>query len=160
MKRWFCTFATAVSAVVLVSCERPAPLVQAATTPAAAAKGPDAKHEVRVSGVIQAVHSSKVLVPQIAGQYNRMTLTRIIAGGTHVVAAGDPIASFDATVQMDAARDAQAKFDDLGHQADQKRAQNRADARSAPPICSRPRPISPRLKSSCVRVPCSLKSRS
>jgi multidrug efflux pump subunit AcrA (membrane-fusion protein) len=113
--------------MVLVSCERPAPSVRAATTPAATAEAPDAKREVRVTGVIQAVHASKVLVPAITGQYNRMTLTRIIAGGSHV-SAGDPIASFDATVQMDAARDAQAKGDDLGHQADQKRAQNRADA--------------------------------
>src|ERR1035438_6005661 len=127
MKRWICVLATAVSAMVLVSCERPAPSVQAATTPAATAEAPDAKREVRVTGVIQAVHASKVLVPAITGRYNRMTLTRIIAGGAHV-SAGDPIASFDATVQMDAARDAQAKGDDLGHQADQRRAQNRADA--------------------------------
>jgi multidrug resistance efflux pump len=56
-----------------------------------------------------------------------MTLTRVVANGTRV-AVGDPIASFDATTQMDAARDANAKFDDLGHQADQKRAQNRSDA--------------------------------
>ena len=35
---------------------------------------------------------------------------------------------FDATAQIDAARDAQAKYDDLGHQVEQKRAQNRADA--------------------------------
>jgi multidrug resistance efflux pump len=75
---------------------------------------------------VQAVHYSKVLVPQIAGNFSRMTLTHIIANGTQVQA-GDPIASFDATAQMDAARDAQARFDDLGHQADQKRAQNRAD---------------------------------
>src|ERR1035441_4799781 len=54
-------------------------------------------------------------------------LTRMIAGGSKV-SAGAPIAAFDATVQMDAARNAQAKGDDLGHQADQKRAQNRADA--------------------------------
>src|ERR1035441_5157330 len=125
MKPGICVFATAVSAMVLVSCERPAPSVHAATAPAATG-APDAKHEVRVTGVIQAVHASKVLVPAITGQYNRMTLTRIISGGSHV-SAGDPIASFDATVQMDAARDAQAKGDDLGHQADQKRAQNRAD---------------------------------
>ena len=32
------------------------------------------------------------------------------------------------TDQIDKARDAQAKFDDLGHQVEQKRAQNRADA--------------------------------
>ena len=75
---------------------------------------------------MQAVHSSKVLVPQIAGNFSRMTLTHIIPNGTQVQA-GDPIASFDATAQIDAGRDARAKFDDLGHQADQKRAQNRAD---------------------------------
>jgi multidrug resistance efflux pump len=38
------------------------------------------------------------------------------------------IATFDATNQIDQARDAQAKYDDLGHQVEQKRAQNRADA--------------------------------
>ena len=126
MKRWICVLATAVSAVVLVSCERPAPSVQAATTPAATAEAPDVKHEARVTGVVQAVHNSKVLVPQITGNYNNMTLTRIIPNGT-LVKEGDLIASFDATAQMDAARDAQAKADDLGHQADQKHAQNRAD---------------------------------
>jgi multidrug resistance efflux pump len=41
---------------------------------------------------------------------------------------GDVIATFDATNQIDQARDAQAKYDDLGHQVEQKRAQNRADA--------------------------------
>src|ERR1022692_2709770 len=88
MKPGICVFATAVSAMVLVSCERPAPSVHAATAPAASG-APDAKHEVRVTGVIRAVHASKVLVPAITGQYNRMTLTRIISGGSHV-SAGDP----------------------------------------------------------------------
>jgi multidrug resistance efflux pump len=41
---------------------------------------------------------------------------------------GDLIATFDATTQVDSARDAEAKYDDLGHQVEQKRAQNRADA--------------------------------
>jgi len=76
---------------------------------------------------VEAVHATKILVPQITGQYNQMTLTHIVANGTRVDK-DDLIASFDATTQMDAARDANAKFDDLGHQADQKRAQNRADA--------------------------------
>jgi multidrug resistance efflux pump len=44
------------------------------------------------------------------------------------VNAGDLIAVFDATQQIDQARDAQAKFDDLSHQVEQKAAQNRADA--------------------------------
>ena len=56
-----------------------------------------------------------------------MTLTKLIPNGSKVKA-GDLIAVFDSTQQIDLARDAQAKFDDLGHQVEQKRAQNRADA--------------------------------
>jgi multidrug resistance efflux pump len=56
-----------------------------------------------------------------------MTLTKLIPNGSKV-ASGDLIAVFDSTQQVDLARDAQAKFDDLGHQVEQKRAQNRADA--------------------------------
>jgi multidrug resistance efflux pump len=56
-----------------------------------------------------------------------MTLTKLIANGV-TVAPGDLVAVFDSTAQSDAARTAQAKFEDLGHQAEQKRAQNRADA--------------------------------
>ncbi len=125
MCRSLSLLATAFLLPLLTSCGRPASPVQAAA-PTSPSQLPGQKREVRVTGVVQAVHSSKVLVPQIAGNYSRMTLTHIIANGTQVQP-GDPIASFDATAQMDAARDAQAKFDDLGHQADQKRAQNRAD---------------------------------
>jgi multidrug resistance efflux pump len=56
-----------------------------------------------------------------------MTLTKLIPNGSKVKE-GDLIAIFDSTQQVDLARDAQAKFDDLGHQVEQKRAQNRADA--------------------------------
>jgi multidrug resistance efflux pump len=56
-----------------------------------------------------------------------MTLTKLIPNGSKVKE-GDLIAIFDSTQQIDLARDAQAKFDDLGHQVEQKRAQNRADA--------------------------------
>jgi len=56
-----------------------------------------------------------------------MTLTKLIPNGS-TVKEGDLIAVFDSTQQIDLARDAQAKFDDLGHQVAQKRAQNRADA--------------------------------
>ena len=96
----------------------PAP---ANTTPAAI------KREIRVTGVIQAVHATKIMVPQITGNNNQMTLTHIVPNGTRVEQ-GAIIATFDATTQMDAVRDANAKFDDLGHQADQKRMQNRSDA--------------------------------
>lgn len=44
------------------------------------------------------------------------------------VKAGDILAEFDRTQQMDNARDAQAKFDDLTHQVEQKQAQNSSDA--------------------------------
>jgi multidrug resistance efflux pump len=56
-----------------------------------------------------------------------MTLTKLIPNGSKV-SEGDLVAVFDSTQQIDLARDAQAKFDDLGHQVEQKRAQNRADA--------------------------------
>jgi HlyD family secretion protein len=117
--------ATLLLALLLTACGRSAPPVQAAS-PSGALPPPGQPREVRVTGIVQAVHSSKVVVPQIAGNFSRMTLTHIIPNGTKVHA-GDLIANFDATAQVDAARDAQAKFDDLGHQADQKRAQNRAD---------------------------------
>ena len=83
--------------------------------------------QVRLTGTVEAVHYSKVLVPAIYGQGGSLTLTHLIPNGSRVKE-GDPIAEFDATQQADNARDAQAKFDDLGHQAEQKRAQNRADA--------------------------------
>src|ERR1035437_3975694 len=126
MKRRVCLTVAAVLPLILVSCNRTAPRVTQAAAPAPALPAAEPKREVRVTGIIQAVHSSKILVPQISGNFNNMTLTRIIPNGT-LVKEGDLIASFDATAQMDAARDAQAKADDLGHQADQKRAQNRAD---------------------------------
>ena len=114
----------------LASCGGLPELTTQAASPSAST-GPtptrEVKREVRVTGVIQAVHATKIMVPQITGNANQMTLTRIVPNGTRVEA-GDLIATFDATTQMDAVRDANAKFDDLGHQADQKRAQNRADA--------------------------------
>jgi HlyD family secretion protein len=85
------------------------------------------KREVRVTGTVQAVHSSKILIPQIQGNYSSMTLTHIMDNGA-TVKEGDVIATFDSTNMMDAARDAKGRFDDFGHQVDQKRAQNRADA--------------------------------
>jgi multidrug efflux pump subunit AcrA (membrane-fusion protein) len=114
--------------LALVSCNRPSStpsIAHAASPPAVESKDP--KREVRVTGVIQAVHSSKVLVPSIYGQGGSLTLTKLISNGS-AVKEGDLIAVFDATQQVDNARDARAKQDDLGHQVEQKRAQNRADA--------------------------------
>jgi multidrug resistance efflux pump len=112
---------------VCAACTRPTPTTThaAASTPPAATER--LKREVRVTGTVQAVHSSKILVPQISGNYSSMTLTHLIPNGSSLKE-GEVIATFDATTMMDAARDATARFGDLGHQVDQKRAQNRADA--------------------------------
>ena len=119
-------WAPALVLLCLPACTRPTP----ATAYAAPARGtaPERlKREVRVTGTIQAVHSSKIVIPQIYGNYSSMTLTHLIPNGS-MVKQGDMIATFDATSMIDAARDAQGKYDDLGHQVEQKRAQNRADA--------------------------------
>jgi multidrug efflux pump subunit AcrA (membrane-fusion protein) len=121
----------AVLSILLLHCSRYRP----PTAHAAAAQPPASavdilnggKREVRVTGTIQAVHSFKILVPQIYGNYSNLTLTRLIANGA-LVKEGDVVATFDATSFMDTARDAKARYDDMGHQVDQKRAQNRADA--------------------------------
>jgi len=116
----------AVLPVLLASCSRlSAPPAHAASTPVAATAG--VKREIRVTGIVQAVRSYKVLVPQIYGPGGALTLTFFIPNGSHVKE-GDLIATFDNTLQLDNARDAKARYDDLGHQVDQKRAQNHADA--------------------------------
>ncbi len=86
-----------------------------------------AERQVRATCVVQAVRSVKIVVPQIQGQTSMMTLTQLVVNGS-LVKAGDLIATFDASLQMDAAREAQAKFEDLGHQVEQKVAENRANA--------------------------------
>ncbi len=112
------------------SCGRsPTPVVHAAAgggDPHPAVQAP-AHHEIRLTGTIQAVHVFTVQVPQILGQGGRVTLTRIIANGARVKT-GDVLAEFDRTQELDNARDAKAKFDDLSHQVEQRQAQNRADA--------------------------------
>lgn len=119
-------FVAAIIVVSLAACSR-APSTTHAASPAQSGTADRLKREVRVTGTIQAVHSSKILIPQIYGNYSSMTLTHLIENGS-MVQEGDVIATFDATNMMDTARDAKGKYDDFGHQVDQKRAQNRADA--------------------------------
>ncbi len=106
----------------------PAPIVvhAAGGDPQPANRTP-ARHEVRLTGTVQAVHFFTFQVPQIGGQNGRVTLTTIIANGVRVKS-GDVLAEFDRTQELDNARDAKAKFDDLSHQVEQRQAQNRADA--------------------------------
>jgi multidrug resistance efflux pump len=110
------------------SCGRsPVPILHVDPVVHAAADSADPHHEVRLTGTIQAVHYFTVVTPQIGGQGGRVTLTKIIANGVRVKA-GDLLAEFDRTTELDNARDAKAKFDDLSHQVEQRQAQNRADA--------------------------------
>jgi HlyD family secretion protein len=86
-----------------------------------------AKREIRLTGALDAVHSSKIVVPTTYGPGGAVTLTRLIPNGSRVKES-DLIAEFDPTQQLDNARDAKAKYEDLGHQVEQKAAQNRADS--------------------------------
>ena len=119
---------TALLAALLwvAGCNRPARQA-ARATPRQESPAPAAPHALWLNGTIQAVRSHVVVVPQIVGQAGRITLTRLIPNGTRV-RKGDLLAAFDRTTQLDAARDAQAKYEDLGHQVEQRRAQNRSDA--------------------------------
>jgi hypothetical protein len=117
------SLSVAIPLLFLASCSQsPPPVIHAA-----APETPRVKRQVRVTGTVEAIRSSKILVPQIWGQGGPMTLTKLIPNGSKV-SEGDLVAVFDSTQQIDLARDAEAKFDDLGHQVEQKRAQNRADA--------------------------------
>jgi HlyD family secretion protein len=126
MKPLVCKVTAVVAVLLLIGCSPSnPPVTHAAAT--LTTQTPRVKREVRMTGTVEAVHSSKVLVPQIFGQGGPMTLTKLIPNGSQVKE-GDLIAVFDSTQQADNAREAQAKFEDLGHQVDQKRAQNRADS--------------------------------
>ena len=119
-----------VFALFLASCGRPV----ATPVAAAASAGPSQDlqsppREIRLTGALEAVRATKIVVPTIYGSGGQQTLTRLIGNGARV-AEGDVVAEFDPTQQLDNARDAQAKYEDLGHQVEQKAAQNRADSES------------------------------
>lgn len=114
--------------LALVACSRPPSTAKAAAPAVPESRNP-VRREVHITGVVQAVRSTKIVVPAIQGSNSQMTLTHLTENGARVKE-GDPIASFDPTQQMDAARDAKAKYEDLGHQVEQKIAENRADSES------------------------------
>ncbi|HKW99354.1 MAG TPA: efflux RND transporter periplasmic adaptor subunit [Bryobacteraceae bacterium] len=81
---------------------------------------------VRATGVVQAVRAFNVMVPRIAGQGGNLTLTALIPNGS-TVKTGDLLARFDRTQEMEAAREANAKYQDLEHQVEQKQAEHRSE---------------------------------
>src|SRR5258706_14732446 len=60
------------------------------------------KREIRLTGIIEAVRSSKGIVPQLLGPGGPMTLTKLIANGV-TGAQGDLGGVFDSTPQVDGA---------------------------------------------------------
>jgi multidrug resistance efflux pump len=80
------------------------------------------KRVVRVTGSIQAVHAFTLQTPMLEGVTTQLTLTRLVPNGA-TVHTNDIVAEFDSTDQLRQEREAQAKFDDLSHQVDQKRAE-------------------------------------
>jgi HlyD family secretion protein len=80
---------------------------------------------LRATGTIQPVAAVTIAVPQLydAGE---LVLTRIAASGTRVQKGG-VVVEFDRTKVLDKARDAQANYEDLLHQVEQRKAQQRSD---------------------------------
>lgn len=126
MRKLALLMSAVVSAVAIVSCERASPSSTGTPATASAVEPSHGQREVRLTGTVEAIHSSKVIVPQTLGQGGQLTLTRLIPNGTHVEQ-GDLIAEFDPTQQIDNALAAKGKYEDLSHQVEQKAAQNHAD---------------------------------
>ncbi len=117
----------------VLSCSRGIPpTVQAAEADSAERQQPDpdesptALRQVRTTGTVHAVRVLIVKVPRISGRQSRLTLTKLAPNGS-TVGEGDILAEFDRTQQFDAEREAEAKYEDLGHQVEQKFAENRAE---------------------------------
>jgi multidrug efflux pump subunit AcrA (membrane-fusion protein) len=64
---------------------------------------------VRATGTIQAVRFLLVQTPRISSKSSRMTLVTLVPNGS-MVREGDPLAEFDQTEQLEASREAQAKY--------------------------------------------------
>lgn len=135
--RVFCAALVAPWLLLSFGCGRPGTVQAKAETKSApaAAPAPDASHPeniIRSTGTIQAVRAFSVQVPRIETQNQgpgggRLTLVRLAQSGVRVNE-GDLLAEFDRTPQLDAAREAQARFEDLSHQVRQKAAENRSEA--------------------------------
>jgi multidrug resistance efflux pump len=122
------------AAVLSSACGRVEPVRADATFPSAAVPPTAGKREIRATGTIHAVRAFTVQVPQIAGQTvqsgpnnGRLTLVKLVPNGTKV-SKGDILAEFDRTAQLDAALEANAKYEDLSHQVSEKAAKNGSDA--------------------------------
>lgn len=112
----------------LAACSKEPSVTHAAIVPGPSPATPTgARREVRATGRVEATRVFNVQVPQIAGLGGKMTLVRLAPNGIRVNK-GDLIAEFDRTQELDNAQDTQAKFDDMSHQVEQKRAEFASNA--------------------------------
>lgn len=82
---------------------------------------------IRISGQTEAAQSLTVRVPHFPHSGGDQILTYIAPTGT-VVHKGDVVARFDNTVELQNEQAALAQYDDLSHQVDDKKAQNRSNS--------------------------------
>jgi multidrug resistance efflux pump len=124
--RKYIVYSVLSATVFAAGCRREPAVTHAAVLPDT--HDPPRSRQIRATGAIQAEKVFTVQVPQITGQGGgRLTLVGLVENGVRVKA-GQVVAEFDRTQQIDNARDTQAKFDDLGHQVDQKAAEFRSNA--------------------------------
>jgi len=89
--------------------------------------GANPGHKVRATGVIKAVKSVMIQAPRIEGQGGQLTLATLIENGK-VVSMGDELAVFDPTTEERLKYEAQARYDDIRHQVEQKQAEHNNNA--------------------------------
>jgi HlyD family secretion protein len=81
---------------------------------------------VRLSGTVEAVQSTTIQAPRIAGpSSSSLVITRLIKAGT-TVALGDLLVEFDRQLQLTAALDRRAELNDLEHQIRKRQAEEMA----------------------------------
>lgn len=112
----------------------PRPAVNGASAPVPSAPVPGLEparaprvRTVRLSGTLEAIRSTRVLVPALTGPTPAMTLTRLVPNGA-TVQKGDVVAEFDPLEQLDQARTSAARYEDLSFQVRQRQADNVANA--------------------------------
>ncbi len=118
------SFRCLVPALAFCGCGRET-LAQTANPALVRVEKREIRRHVRATGTIQPVEAVTLSVPQL-WEAGDLVLTRIAHSGA-VVRQGDIVAEFDRTRILDRARDAQARYDDLLHQIEQKKAQQRSD---------------------------------
>ena len=118
----------ALAALMLAACAGPVGEAPEGAAPAVRpVERSETRRQIRLTGVLEAVRSSRVVVPQLSGPVARLTLTGLVPNGGQV-AAGDIVAEFDPVEQIDQARESAARFEDLSYQVRQKEAENAANA--------------------------------